>query len=265
MKIAILQFSPVLGKVSNNVARIKAIISQARQKAVEAIDLLVLPEMAVSGYDFPDVSALKPHLESRTGGTTLTLARELNEMVPSRMTIIGYPESDDTLYNSAMVVQKQQVIYNHRKKHLYETDERWAAGGSTFGHLDVDVGQSKTLSMALGICMDLNPYRFQAPSDAYEFGNHCVKVKADLIVVSMAWLEFVDAEPLDAARYWLARLGPVLNEDRRITIVFCNRTGSEGSTTYHGHSCVVVSEDGKLNIMGMMGREEGLLVVDTAV
>lgn len=48
MKIACLQFAPVLGDVDNNLTRADAVLAKANLQAGD-LDLLVLPELAFSG------------------------------------------------------------------------------------------------------------------------------------------------------------------------------------------------------------------------
>lgn len=46
MRIACLQFAPVVGDIDNNLSRADAVLSRARP---EHLDLMVLPELAFSG------------------------------------------------------------------------------------------------------------------------------------------------------------------------------------------------------------------------
>lgn len=63
-------------------------------------------------------------------------------------------------------------------------DETWALEGHGFGKEFIPgLGQT-----AMGICMDINPYRFEAPWHAFEFAFHVLEVRANLVIVSMAWL-----------------------------------------------------------------------------
>lgn len=120
--------------------------------------------------------------------------------------------------------------------------------------------------------MDLNPRKFEAPWDAFEFGKHCLAVDAEVVIVPMAWLrsESPDgggADALETLRYWLMRLSPLLEDagdsDTKSRIfVACNRTGMEGETTYAGRSAVCRIRGGKVDLFGHLGEEEGLLVVD---
>lgn len=84
----------------------------------------------------------------------------------------------------------------------------------------------------------------------------------------MAWLRAEtprDAPPDDlrALRYWLARLGPVLDQPRRTLFVAANRTGQEGSTVYQGNSCVALIDHGEITVLDKLDYQEALLVVDT--
>lgn len=49
MRIACLQFSPQVGDIDNNLNRADAVLNKARPEELEALDLLVLPEMSFSG------------------------------------------------------------------------------------------------------------------------------------------------------------------------------------------------------------------------
>ena len=125
--------------------------------------------------------------------------------------------------------------------------------------------------------MDLNPKQFQAPWDAFEFGRHCVAAEAEVVVVPMAWLKGeseeegakgeVATEPendLRTLQYWLMRLDPVLRlrDGKSRLFIACNRTDDEGETVYAGSSAVCRITDGRIDLLGHLGREEDLLVVE---
>lgn len=263
MKVGLLQFNPSVGAFAQNVARAKSLL-----RGQGPLDLLVLPEMALSGYLFKSKDHIRPHLESLKGAS-FDVACELSKTLPSKMVLLGFPEiaEDGNAYNSGLLVKGNELLYSYRKKHLFQVDETWATEGSEFGLFQTDLletGQSTKL--ALGICMDLNPRKFQAPFDAYEFGNHCAQAQVDVIIVPMAWTK---AEPgsgfredLESIKYWLMRLSPVLQSPKRTLFIACNRTGSEDETSYQGSSCVVLIDHGKLTILGKLGLEEGVLIVD---
>lgn len=123
--------------------------------------------------------------------------------------------------------------------------------------------------------MDLNPYKFEAPWDTYEFACHVLHKKANLVIVSMAWLTREDErtfsllakEPdMETISYWIARLEPIIRAETtgEIIVVLANRCGTEGHATYAGTSAVLGIKDGEIGVYGILGRGvEELLVVDT--
>ncbi len=110
----------------------------------KSLDLLVLPEMAVTGYMYSSASAIEPYLEPPRIGPTSLLCRDLAKRLKCHI-ITGYPERipDDEIdtqsderkgWNSAAVVDPTgQVVGNYRKSFLYYTDQSWAREGEWSG------------------------------------------------------------------------------------------------------------------------------------
>ncbi|KAK5631146.1 hypothetical protein RRF57_006861 [Xylaria bambusicola] len=264
MRIGCLQFAPQVGDLDNNISRADAVLSKANP---EDLDLLVLPELAFTELRGSGISALWAQ----------ALALKLNCVVT-----IGYPEKEDVeakwptspeYYNSVLAVNPDgETIANYRKTFLYYTDETWALEGSEGFYAGII---PKLGTTAMGICMDINPYKFEAPWHAFEFAFHCLEVEANLIIVTMAWMTREDAslfssmpkEPdMDTLTYWMARLEPLIRSENEeeIIVVFCNRAGIERDTVYAGTSTVIGIKDGEVNVYGLLGRgEEELLIVDT--
>jgi hypothetical protein len=120
-----------------------------------------------------------------------------------------------------------------------------------------------------------SPYKFEAPWNKYEFGQHVLDSGARLVVVPMAWLtndeqqEFLstlqDPDTMSLL-YWVSRFEPLIraHSNQEVIVVFANRCGTEGETTYVGTSAVIGIQSGEIHVYGIMGRgETGLLVVDT--
>ncbi|KAI1100150.1 carbon-nitrogen hydrolase [Jackrogersella minutella] len=278
MKIACLQFAPQVGDVDNNLNRADAILNKANP---QDLDLLVLPELAVTGYNFRSLRDISPFLEPTGAGISSVWART-TALKYNCTTIVGYPEKIDIsrqwptspeYYNSALIVnQDGDTVGNYRKSHLYYTDETWALEGSGFfgGRLPGIDG-----NVAMGICMDINPYKFEAPWHAFEFAFHVLDTHANVVVLSMAWLTTEDfgvyssksSEPdLDTLTYWLTRLEPLIRAEteEEIIVIFANRTGVEDNAVYAGTSAVIGIQGGEVNVYGVLSRgAKELLVVDT--
>lgn len=192
---------------------------------------------------------------------------------------MGYPEIEATgsssdgvkYYNSLLVVNEDgEVIHNYRKSFLYFTDETWAAEGnvergfhelifrpqdtslSTENSGEIRRAAEKRVATSFGICMDINPYKFEAPYTAWEFANRVLDSKSHLVILSMAWLTLLSREELDALEgqpemdtfnYWLNRFWPLIEKkmqhdgdidgsadadgSKKVVIVFANRAGEE--------------------------------------
>ena len=67
--------------------------------------------------------------------------------------------------------------------------------------------------------MDINPYRFEADFDEYEFGRFQAAARPSLVLLSMAWLRSPNAAAApdrgvgELHGYWLTRLSPLLFRD----------------------------------------------------
>ncbi|KAI5924155.1 carbon-nitrogen hydrolase [Camillea tinctor] len=277
MKIACLQFAPQVGDVDNNLNRADSILNRSNPGE---LDLLVLPELAFTGYNFKSLHAISPFLEPTGSGITSVWART-TALKHNCKVVVGYPETADVsykwptspeYYNSAIVVNEDGDTCGHyRKSHLYYTDETWALEGTGFFKRQIP-GLGK---VAMGICMDINPYRFEAPWNVYEFGRHVLDVSARVVIVSMAWLTREDGvsfscrpkEPdMETLTYWITRLEPLIRAetDEEIIVIFANRTGIEDDAVYAGTSAVIGIKNGEVTVYGLLGRgEKELLVVDT--
>ncbi|KAK9478289.1 carbon-nitrogen hydrolase [Lipomyces japonicus] len=271
-------------------------------------DVLVLPELAFTGYGFPSKAAIWPFLEPTASGISTRWAQRTAKELSCNV-IVGYPELAKTanqsgmVYNSAVVVAPSgAVIYNYRKHFLFEADEKWGArpGPDGFGSVELQTQANEKIKVALGICMDLNPEKFQAPFDKFEFANFAIGKDADLIVMPMAWLcsrqpaqqevnkhalgglDVVDDDlklgpDSSTVQYWARRLSPVrdlyLNDppkrDRPAGFVVANRSGIENKTDgtavrYAGSSTTMKFEaGGRITALDVLPcDQEGLSVVD---
>jgi len=124
----------------------------------------------------------------------------------------------------------------------------------------------------MGICMDINPYKFLADWTKYEFANHVMQAKSQLVVLSMAWLTRLVPQELtelplrpdnETFSYWVERFFPLQATQQPVFFVFANRCGIEGSACYAGTSSVMCFRDRKGYIYDILGKwEEKCLVVD---
>jgi len=288
MKVACLQFAPEVGRVKENIQRADSILQNTRLPS--DLGWLVLPELAFSGYNFDSLEEIQPFLEPTTAGVSTQWAVQIAKYYNCHVTI-GYPEvttaeTPQTQYNSTVTVSPQgTILQNYRKSFLYYTDETWASEGpGSRSHTLSDSSSPDTPFFAgelgslgkvtLGICMDINPYRFTAPWSAYEFASTALSSECPLICISMAWLCHLTptelalnpSEPdIATVAYWVERFQPLVEAkgDKPICVVLANRCGMEKGVCYAGSSTVLRIEQGVVSLYETAGKsEEKCLVVD---
>jgi len=150
MKVAAIQYKPVREQFDYSWDRLKILIEQA---IVQGAQLIVCPEMTLSGYLFKDahhVSCVAELMYGKSYYLLAALAKKHGVMI-----IQGYPERVDPgiFFNSARVIGTQgELVYNYRKNLLYSSDTYWAQTGHTPYPLIPTVAGLLTVA----ICMDLN-------------------------------------------------------------------------------------------------------------
>ena len=225
LTVASVQLNPRIGRLDETISRVKSLLNKFKlelsrdnkgsKRKKRAPDLVVLPEFALTGYNFHSKKSILPYAFPTTESPTFKLAQFVSRDL-NCYTVVGYPEHDlktDTLYNSAMVVSPEgDLVFNYRKHFLYDTDEEWSCEENPSGFQTFDLTFAKcgrlvqregknseanistsepidvTLRASIGICMDLNPYKFTAPFNDYEFATHCLDNDVELIICPMAWL-----------------------------------------------------------------------------
>ncbi|MBK8158090.1 MAG: NAD+ synthase [Rhodospirillaceae bacterium] len=113
IKIALAQINPKLGDVAGNVTRIR----QARaEAAANGADLVLAPELVVSGYP-PEDLVLKPAFQDACRQGVETLAKETAEGGPA--IIVGSPWMEEgKLYNGAFLLGDGQILAKRFKYDL---------------------------------------------------------------------------------------------------------------------------------------------------
>ena len=196
IRVAAVQLNSILGNVEENMTKAMKMLEQAFPTSKPKPDLIILPELALTGYNFKSPQHISPFLEYMGKGKSFDFAKEISNKWDC-FTLLGYPEkfrnlklNEDKIYNSAILVDSNgNVIHNYRKTHLYETDKTWGCSESPEGFQSFDLNiKGKNIKSTVGICMDLNPYEFKAPFESYEFANFAAKEKCQLVLIPTAWM-----------------------------------------------------------------------------
>ena len=208
--------------VGNQTTSTAAIEAAARDGA----QIVVLPELASSGYVFVDRGELASLAETRDGPAITAWA---NLAAAFDVTIVaGFPESaGERIYNSAVVVDPTGVRGIYRKAHLWDTENNVFDRGDDLPLL-VDTAHGR---IGVMVCYDL---------EFPEWVRAVALEGADLLCAPVNWplLPRPDGErPTEMVR---ALAGAGAN---RMPIAVCDRAGMERGVDWIGGS-VITDADG---------------------
>src|SRR4051812_31701357 len=110
MRLALAQIDPTVGDLEGNRELILARIEEARRAGA---DLVVLPELAVTGYP-PEDLLLRPGFVSAARDSLELIAAETHDLVA----LVGVPLSDGDLYNACAICANGEVTGWAKKWHL---------------------------------------------------------------------------------------------------------------------------------------------------
>ncbi|GAA5891333.1 hypothetical protein JCM5296_006902 [Sporobolomyces johnsonii] len=291
LRVACVQLDPVFKNSSASREKADRLIESLE---VGTLDLLVMPEMAFSGYCFTSREDITPYVEDPSTGETFAWASrtalKLGCYVQVGLPTVSSSSSSSAppgphYSNSTLLVSPSGSLVSVYSKHfLYETDYAWATPGPAFVALDLpfppsspfhsDRAPGRAFRLAPAICMDLNPKDFVAPFEAFEFASFAKREEVDVVACSMSWL---DSEPPRGAHeeedeggrtewdkvhrtlgYWVMRMEPLMESG--VAFVGCNRVGREGDTVFTGSSCAIELQERPTVIKYATKRKEEVLV-----
>jgi predicted amidohydrolase len=121
VKIGIAQMYPQVGEMEKNLKHLDVILADASS---QCIDVLVLPELANSGYVFESKEEAIECSEKIPEGPYSQ--RLLKWSSKNRLVVSGICETDESLtYNSAGVFSNGEHIGTYRKIHLFNKEKMW--------------------------------------------------------------------------------------------------------------------------------------------
>jgi len=212
----------VIGDLEINLAAMRAAITQGLAAGAR---LIVLPELATSGYIFTDRDeALGLALEA-TDPRVVALAAE----VPAdSVAVFGICErSGDDLYNSAVVVSGGAVLAVYRKSHLWATEKAVFREGTDAGLIvETAVGR-----VGVAICYD---------NEFPEVPRRLALAGAEILALPVNW-PLVERPEGEHAPEIIQSMAAARSS--RLATVVADRHGSERGVAWTGGT-VVISGDG---------------------
>lgn len=222
-RLAVAQIAPTLGDLEKNLTLHE---KMARQAIDQSANLLVFPELSLTGYFLKDQV---PSVALRADSPLLQRFRELSSRVAM---VLGFVEEapDHRFYNAAAYLEGGEIRHIHRKVYLPTygifDEARYLAAGDRVRAFDTALGR-----MAILICEDL--WHPAAPAIAAWDG-------AEILICPSAspGRGLGQAEPFQNATTWertLRTCGDLLTS----YVVYANRVGYEDGACFWGGSEVV--------------------------
>lgn len=170
-KVASVNFHPVWGDLDGNVKLIENIMSDAHK---DGVDLLVFPEMALTGYDVVTPDSYDDELKAKFGNDYMqhVLAQTIRGNNPSKYMVeiqklaesygmyvlIGLPERDEVdsdLYWNSVGIFGPNTLKSYRKVNLAFPEPNWAAYSTeNDGVFETPFGY-----VGVAICADIYNYQ----------------------------------------------------------------------------------------------------------
>jgi predicted amidohydrolase len=217
MRVAAVQFEPVLFRKTENTSALLRLTEEAAIQTGPG-GLVVLPEMALTGYVFRSREEIAPYVEPIPGPTTRVLGQLARRRGVSL--VVGLAEvapSTGAFYNSAALIGPGgEVAGVYRKTHTFFADTFWAAEGD----LGLPVFRGAWPGpLGLLICMDVG---FFEAARVMALGG------ARVLAVPTNWLRLAPSPE------WRARAA-----ENGVYLVVADRWGEERGTRFAGGSCVI--------------------------
>ena len=225
-KTAIIQFAPELGNISKNTEFIKVQIEK-----LSSSDLVILPELASTGYNFRDADMAnglaEDPLKSNYVDMLAAFANSNDQYI-----ITGFNEkSEDCIYNSSLLIGPKGLMGVYRKMHLFMNEKNIFRPGDS--GLDVyDIGFCR---LGMQICFD---YLFPEPWRILS------EKKAEVIV-----------HPSNLLTQNAMKVLPGIALMNKIFIITSNRIGTEGDLTFNG-STMILDPNGDVLVKASTDKTE---------
>jgi NAD+ synthase (glutamine-hydrolysing) len=237
LTIALAQHDFLVGDIQGNLKKALGLIADAREAGA---DLLLFPEMALSGYP-PEDLLLRPGFLAETERAMVDLV----SAVAGIDVVIGHPAQDgERRYNAVSWIRDGSVLGRYAKQHLPNylvfDEQRYFSPGD--GPLVVDL---KGVQIAAIIC-----------EDAWERGPaiQAREAGAELLMVANA-SPYRDDKLRARRRVFEAR-----HAETGLPLIYCNLVGGQDELVFDGRS-MLMDFAGRISPPGPL-CEEALLLAD---
>ena len=238
LRIALAQFNPIVGDLAGNAKSIIAYISRAKRLGA---DLVLFPELAVTGYP-PEDLLLRPHFIE----ANLKAIDQVAEAARGVVVVCGFADRTDDVYNAAAVCAGGRIVARYHKVYLPNygvfDENRYFQSGAT--PLVFGLGEAR---LGVTICEDI--WQPGGPLRDEVLGGDAQ------VILNLSSSPFSAGKRKLRENMLAARAA-----DNAVALVYCNLVGGQDELVFDGHS-VVIDHEGKI-LCRAKGFSEDLVCVD---
>jgi len=245
LRVAVAQYEPHVGDPDGNRGAAVAGVEAAAERGAQ---LVVLPELASSGYVFSGEEEAGRLAEDPDIGESVAALVDVCRR-RSAYVVAGLDEAGDGCrHNSAVVLGPEGRLATYRKLHLFYDEQSWFRPGSELVVVDLPIAR-----VGVAICYDL-----WFP----EVARSLALRGAEVIAVPSNWVSSFRARLHDEHGYCQGDIMAMAAAAANGTVVACaDRVGVERGVAFLGASIIVGADGWPLAGPASPDREE-LLVAD---
>ncbi|MHA1229721.1 MAG: nitrilase-related carbon-nitrogen hydrolase [Candidatus Helarchaeota archaeon] len=235
LKVAAIQFNPKFLDLKENRRKISQLIDEVIVKY--SPKLIVLPELAFSGYNFENISQVEKTSETIPNSDSCRLLEQLS--IENKVYIVaGINENfQGRYYNSAVVYGPNGYILTYRKLQLYAREKLFFQPGN----LPLQVFNIENYKVGVMICFDW--FFPEIPRTLALMGANIICHVMNAVIPDGAYI------------------GDTYHcKWNRVFIILANRVGKERDLTFIGKS-VIINHEGKILKQASEDQEE-IIVAD---
>ncbi|HBO84597.1 MAG: NAD+ synthase [Deltaproteobacteria bacterium GWC2_42_11] len=232
LRIAMAQINPTVGDLRGNAEKISGFLDRAIGLD---IDLIVFPELAITGYP-PEDLLLKPQFVKGN----ITFIKKIARKTKGITAIVGFVDSMGDIYNAAAVIHNGEIAGVYHKMFLPNygvfDEERYFHAGKTPLNIVLN-----GITIGIGICEDI--WHPEGPARVQSLAGAEVIVNINASPYHMGKARF--REEMIAARA----------ADNGVIVVYNNMVGGQDELVFDGQG-MIADEKGNIIARGKAFEED---------
>ena len=237
LRIALAQANFTVGDLEGNKRKILQFVKEAQR---EGADIVVFPELSVTGYP-PEDLLLKPQFVEENLRTIRDIAQQIGDIVA----VVGFVDLEKDIYNAAAVIYQHKIVDVYRKIFLptysvFDEDRYFSRGDR------IPVYEIRKCQVGINICEDIwypdGPGHIQALAGAE-------------LIINLSSSPFYAGK-----RSYREKMIAVRGIDDAAFVAYVNLVGGQDELVFDGGS-FIVNPEGEIIARAKL-FEEDLLIAD---